>query len=117
MEQIRCRRPPYRFLIFDRRGTITSGGLTVKTIRNKTHAPLRVPLPRGKVLHLGPNQSGQIAHTDVDHEPLQKLVESGTLEVVDDKSAAAAVHDQEKGPHEDPHGHHPPTGSQVRGDR
>lgn len=93
------------------------GGSTVKTIRNKTHAPIRVPLPRGKVLHLGPDSEGQIAHTDVDHEPLQKLVGDGILEVVDDQEVAAKAHEHEKGPHADTHGHHPPTGSAVRGDR
>lgn len=89
----------------------------MKTIRNKTHTPIRVPLPRGKVLHLGPDQEGQIAHTDVDHEPLQRLVENNTLEIVDEQSAAAAAHEREKGPHAETHGHHPPTGSAVRGDR
>jgi len=89
----------------------------LKTIRNKTHAPIRVPLPRGKVLHLGPNQEGQIAHTDLDHEPLQKLVGDAALEIVDDQSAAASAHDQEKGPNTETHGHHPPTGLTNRGDR
>jgi hypothetical protein len=89
----------------------------VKTIRNKTHAPVRVPLPRGKVLHLGPAQEGQIAHTDVDHAPLQELVANNVLAIVDDQSAAAAAHEHEKGAHADTHGHHPPTGSPVRGDR
>ena len=89
----------------------------MKTIRNKTNAPIRVPLPRGKVLHLGPAQEGHIAHTDVDHEPLQRLVENDTLEIVDDQSAAAAVHEHAKGPHTETRGHHPPTGSSTRGDR
>ena len=89
----------------------------MKTVRNKTHAPLRVPLPRGKVLHLGPNQTGQIAHTDVDHPPLQQLVESDTLEIVDDQATPEVAHDHDKGPQAETHGHHPPTGSPVRGDR
>jgi hypothetical protein len=45
----------------------------MKTIQNKTNAPLRVPLPRGKKLHLGPGKSGQIAHQDADHKPLQRF--------------------------------------------
>ena len=89
----------------------------MKTIRNKTHAPVRVPLPRGKRLHLGPDQEGQIAHTDVDHEPLQRLVESDVLEIIDDQSAAAAAHEHDKGPHAETHGHHRQTGSSSRGDR
>ena len=89
----------------------------MKTIRNKTHAPIRVPLPRGKVLHLGPAQEGQVAHTDIDHEPLQRLVDDDTLEIVDDLTVAAVTHEHSKGPHAETHGHHPPTGSSVRGDR
>jgi hypothetical protein len=54
-----------------------------KTIVNKTVKALRVPLPHGKVLHLGPKQSGQISIHDADHPPLQKLVAAGELEVFD----------------------------------
>ena len=89
----------------------------MKIIRNRTHAPVRVPLPRGKVLHLGPDQEGRIAHTDVDHPPLQGMIGNGVVEIVDDQVAAAAAHEHEKGPHAETHGHHPPTGSAVRGDR
>ena len=32
----------------------------MKTIRNKTHAPIRVNFSGGKVLHLGPLKSGQV---------------------------------------------------------
>ena len=89
----------------------------MKTVRNKTHEPVRVPLPRGKVLHLYPNQEGKISHKDVDHEPLQRLVESGAIEIEGDGPGAAPGHEQDKGPQTDTHGHHPPTGSPVRGDR
>ena len=89
----------------------------MKTIRNKTHAPVRVPLPRGKTLHLGVGQKGQIAHTDVDHPPLQKLVADGVIEIVDADTGAGAAHGSNKGAHAETHGHHPPVGSPVRGDR
>lgn len=89
----------------------------MKTIRNKTHTPIRVPLPRGKVLHLGPDQEGKVAHTDIEHEPLQSLVNDNVIEILDDRSVAAAAHEHEKGPHAETHGHHPPAGSQIRGDR
>ncbi len=89
----------------------------MKTIRNKTHAPVRVPLPRGKVLHLGPDQEGRIAHQDADHEPLQKLIADGVVEILDDSGAATSAHGHEKGPHEEIQGHHQRAGSPVRGDR
>ncbi len=93
------------------------GGSTVKTIRNRTHTPIRVPLPRGKVLHLGPTQTGQIAHTDVEHEPLQRLVTEDVIEIVDEQTEAPASHEHEKGPHAETHGHQGPAGLPVRGDR
>jgi hypothetical protein len=55
-----------------------------KTVINKTHTPVRVPLPRGRVLHLGPNQTGHVSVHDADHPPLLKLVEAGSIELVDD---------------------------------
>ena len=89
----------------------------MKTVRNKTHKPIKVPLPQGKILHLGPNQTGQISHKAVDHEPLQKLVEEGTIEIQGDGSAVDETHPHDKGPQAETHGHHPPAGSLVRGDR
>jgi hypothetical protein len=56
----------------------------MKTIKNKTSKPLRVPLPRGKTLHLGPAKSGQIATEAAEHPGLKKLVEAGEIEIVDD---------------------------------
>lgn len=53
----------------------------MKTIVNKTPLPLRVPLPGGKVLHLGPSKSGQVADGAVEHSGLKKLVDAGKIEV------------------------------------
>lgn len=60
----------------------------MKTIKNKTQRPLRVPLPRGKTLHLGPNKSGQIAFEAVEHPALKKLIEAGELELVDEAAGS-----------------------------
>ncbi|HEX6199876.1 MAG TPA: hypothetical protein VF150_06390 [Thermoanaerobaculia bacterium] len=54
----------------------------MKEIRNATNGPLRVPLPRGKVLHLPPRQVGQVAPAALEHPPFQKLVEEGKVEVL-----------------------------------
>lgn len=54
----------------------------MKEIRNATHTPLRVPLPRGKVLHLPPRQVGQVAPSALEHPPFKKLVEAGEIEVL-----------------------------------
>ncbi len=79
----------------------------MKTVVNKTTKPLKVPLPRGKVLHLGPLKEGQISVHDVDHPPLAKLVEAGELEVRDDGSRAAQAGENAAAPHEATHGHLP----------
>lgn len=54
----------------------------MKTIRNTTHQPLRVPLPQGKVLHLGPMKEGEIGAGAEDHPPFKELVEAGKIEVL-----------------------------------
>lgn len=56
----------------------------MKTIVNKTHGALRVPLPLGKVLHLGLNQSGQLSVHDADHPPLKAMIEAGEIEILDE---------------------------------
>jgi len=53
----------------------------MKTIVNKTLRPLRVGLPGGKVLHLGPKKSGQVADTAVEHAALRKLIDAGDIEI------------------------------------
>ncbi len=58
----------------------------MKTILNKTTRPIKVPLPLGKSLHLGPRKSGEIATKAVDHPPLAKLVAAGDLEIIGDGS-------------------------------
>ncbi len=56
----------------------------MKTIINKTHGALRVPLPLGKVLHLGLNQTAHVSVHDADHPPLKKLVEEGKVQLLDE---------------------------------
>lgn len=56
----------------------------MKEIRNTSHAPLRVPLPQGKVLHLGPLHTGQVPATALDHPPFKEMVEAGKVEILGD---------------------------------
>ena len=58
-----------------------------KTIWNKSLKPLRITLHGGRVLHLGPNKTGQIAEDDAERPAVKKLIESGELVLVDDASA------------------------------
>jgi hypothetical protein len=55
----------------------------MKTIVNRTQQALRVPLPHGKVLHLGPRKTGQISVHDADHPALKELAEAGQVEILD----------------------------------
>ncbi len=61
----------------------------MKTIKNKTTRPLRVPLPRGKTVHLGPAKSGQITTEAAEHPALKKLVDAGEIEIVDDDDGSS----------------------------
>lgn len=54
----------------------------MKEIKNTGHAPLRVPLPQGKTLHLGPLHTGQVTASALEHPPFKKLVEDGKLEIL-----------------------------------
>ena len=58
----------------------------MKEVKNTTHGPLKISLPRGKTLHLGPLKTGQIAAAAVEHPPVKKLIEAGSLEIVGDGS-------------------------------
>jgi hypothetical protein len=76
----------------------------MKTVINKTRAPLRVPLPRGKSLHLGPGKTGEIRDGDTDHAGLKKLVEAGKLEIVEGGHQESGVAGGTTAPHEATHG-------------
>lgn len=53
-------------------------------ITNKTKMPLRVPLPTGKKLFLGPGKSGQITQTAAARPAVLKLVEAGDVEITEE---------------------------------
>ncbi|RMH21872.1 MAG: hypothetical protein D6696_04735 [Acidobacteria bacterium] len=89
----------------------------MKTVRNKTPLPLRVPLPQKKVLHLGPHKTGQISVHDVDHPPLVKLVEAGKIEILGDGEIHAAPTPNPEAAHASTHGYHPDAPLPRRGDR
>lgn len=61
----------------------------MKEIRNKTARPVRVPLPRGKTLFLGPSQVAQIADNATEFAGLQKLIAEEKIEMVGDGEKVA----------------------------
>ncbi len=89
----------------------------MKIVSNKTQRPLRVPLPGGKRLFLGPGKSAQIAFNAVEHAPLKELVDAGKIEVFDEaprQSGGAAVGENRRAATQ---GHTSGTGSRRSGDR
>jgi len=87
----------------------------LKSIQNKTHRPLRIHLPQGKTMHLGPNQTGQISPHAVDHPPIVKLVEAGEIEIFDAADPALST---KQGPIPSSRQGHPAvTGRHTTGDR
>ena len=87
----------------------------MKTIVNKTPKPIRVPLPRGKTLHLGPAKTGQVSDEALERDAVRRLLEAGEIEVVGEEHPANAT-----GPRpvqEATHGHHPTTLVHPKGDR
>lgn len=90
----------------------------MKTVHNVTPAPLRVPLPGGKTLHLGPGRSGQITDRAADHPPLLALVKAGKIEFVGgDAEGPAAEGRETRAVQGSTHGHPPPTTVMPKGDR
>ncbi|MBC8371125.1 MAG: hypothetical protein H8E25_14090 [Planctomycetes bacterium] len=51
-------------------------------IKNTSKKPIKVPLPGGKSLFLGPSAKGQVNDKSAEHPPFQELVESGAIEVL-----------------------------------
>ena len=76
-----------------------------------------MPLPRGKVLHLGPGKTGQIASNALEHPPLKELIDSGALEVVGEGSGAAGPGGGPRQSRTDTRGHVPGRVGHRGGDR
>ena len=55
----------------------------MRELRNKTSRPLRIPLPGGKSLFVGPAKVAQIADNAVEHASVKKLVEDGSIEILE----------------------------------
>lgn len=89
----------------------------MKTIVNRTHRPLRVPLGQGRVLHLNPGHEGQIATGDADYPQLLAMVERGEVAILDGSESPEPDATFGRGGRVETHGHHPDTSTHRRGDR
>lgn len=59
----------------------------MKTIRNLTLKPIKVPLPGGKSLRLGPKADGMVHDKATQHGAVVRMVEAGSIEVLGGSSA------------------------------
>jgi len=60
-------------------------------IRNTTNAPLRISLPGGKVLHLGPGKIAQIDDKATEHAAVQRLVAAGSIEILGEGARTESI--------------------------
>ena len=89
----------------------------MKLVQNVTSLPLRVPLGRGRFLHLGPGLTGQVADDAPKGAGMARLIKSKKLKVTgaeeDDLEGAGAG----AAPREFSQGHVQPTRIFPKGNR
>jgi hypothetical protein len=88
----------------------------MRSVTNKTNKPIAVPLPRGKLLRLGPRKTGQISSDDLEHPPLKKMAEAGEIEIHEEGHSPQSSGGGGVGPTGAPGGH-TTTGGHRSGDR
>jgi hypothetical protein len=75
----------------------------MREIRNKTNRPIRIPLPGGKTLFLGPGKDAQISDKAALNKSLLSLAEEGSIEIMgegeraDGNTGAASTAEQAQG--------------------
>lgn len=89
----------------------------MKQIRNMTSAPLRVPLGAGRVLHLGPGQSGSVADDAPQAPAIARMINARKLELVGADGASVEAVAAEGTIRESAHGHGHPTHVFPKGNR
>lgn len=89
----------------------------MREIVNKTRRPVKVPLPGGKLLHLGPGKTGQVSDKAAESPAFRALVGDGSIAVVGESEHHAGGRSPAQNGHEATHGHPQPTVVTVRGNR
>ena len=89
----------------------------MKSIINKAHKPLKVPLPGGKTLFLGLNGRGQVPDDALTRPAFKKMVDAGDIEVADDAGQQTSGDKGSGRIHESTHGHPATKSVTRRGDR
>ena len=89
----------------------------MKTILNKTHKPMKIPIGGGRFLHLAPNKTGQISGQTSGSAAIRTLVKSGEIEVLGEESNTQGRAAQTGSAHGSSHGHPQPTVVLPKGNR
>ena len=91
----------------------------MQSIRNISRGPVKVRLPGGKVLFLGPGKTGEIADKALDHPGVKELVDQGSIEILGHQSSSEkmAAETQARMPGGSQGGHKPSSGGHSAGDR
>ena len=70
----------------------------MQSIKNKSAMPVKVPLPGGKTLFLGPGKVSEIADKALDHPGVKKLVDEGVLELLGHRTSSQSPVGGQRGP-------------------
>jgi hypothetical protein len=89
----------------------------MKTVVNKTRKPIKIPLPQGKALHLGPGKTGQVRDDAVERTALKKLIDAGEVQIVEGGELDKAATGGTASPHRVSQGHGKSSFRQKTGDR
>jgi hypothetical protein len=89
----------------------------MKAIKNTTHDPLRVPLGAGRVLHLGPGQTGNVADEAPKTPAIARMIKARKLKLVGADDASVETVEVDGTPRESAHGHSQPSHVFPRGNR
>jgi hypothetical protein len=89
----------------------------VKNVLNKTRSPLKIPLPQGKFLHLGPMKTGQISDGAAELPAVQKLIKDGQIEIVGEGTHPSSASAAPGAVHESTHGHAQQKDIRPKGNR
>lgn len=89
----------------------------MKTVVNRSRTPIKIHLPGGKTLHLGPGKTGQVSDAACARPSFEKLVKNGEIEVVGEGEAGMSSAEGSPNVQESTHGHHPTTVVMPKGNR
>jgi hypothetical protein len=89
----------------------------MKTLINKSRKPIRIPLPGGKIMFLGPGKSGQISDRHADLPAVRKMIDDGSVAVAGESAHAETTGGGGGQVHDGTHGHVPRKVVRPRGDR